>query len=84
MESYGRMGQPVMQCLRTLADAAASSTSAASDVISSSFVTGALRHITVALVKGTEAVYREAFHVYASAGGTAANTGAIVPTVDPE
>jgi hypothetical protein len=29
-------------------------------------------------------VYREALHVYATAGGTAARVGATVPTVDPE
>jgi hypothetical protein len=52
-----------------------------------SFVTGALRELGVALVKGNdhEVVYREALHVYdATAGGTAARVGATVPTVDPE
>jgi hypothetical protein len=47
-------------------------------------VTGALQELGVALVKGTEVVYREALHVYATAGGTAARVGATVPTVDPE
>jgi hypothetical protein len=57
---------------------------AGSDVTTSSFVTGALRELGVALVKGNEVVYREALHVYATAGGTAARVGATVPTVDPE
>jgi hypothetical protein len=35
-------------------------------------------------VEGNEAVYREALHVYATAGGTGARVGATVPTVDPE
>jgi hypothetical protein len=47
-------------------------------------VTGALRELGVALAKGNEVVYREALHVYATAGGTAARVGATVPTVDPE
>jgi hypothetical protein len=47
-------------------------------------VTGALRELSVALVKGDEVVSREALHVYAAAGGTAARVGAMVPTVDPE
>jgi hypothetical protein len=82
MESYGRLGQPAMQLLQTLA--AASSATAGSDVTTSSFVTGALRELGVALVKGNEVVYREALHVYATAGGTAARVGVTVPTVDPE
>jgi hypothetical protein len=84
MESYGLLGQPVMQLLQTLAAAAASSAAAWSDVTTSSFVTGALRELGVALVKGNEVVYREALHVYATAGSTAARVGATVPTVDPE
>jgi hypothetical protein len=47
-------------------------------------VTGALRELSVALVKGNEVLYREALHVYATAGGAAAQAGATVPTVDPE
>jgi hypothetical protein len=47
-------------------------------------VTGALRELGVALVKGNEEVHREALHVYATAGGTAAHVGATVLTVDPE
>jgi hypothetical protein len=70
MESYGRLGRPAMQLLQTLAAAAASSATAGSDVTTSSFVTGALRELGVALVKGNEVVYREALHVYATAGGT--------------
>jgi hypothetical protein len=84
MESYGRLGRPAMQLLQTLAAAAASTATAGSDVTTSSFVTGALRELGVALVKGGEVVYREALHVYATAGGTAARVGATVPTVDPE
>jgi hypothetical protein len=57
MESYGRLGRPAMQLLQTLAAAAASSATARSDVITSSFVTGALRELGVALVKGNEVVY---------------------------
>jgi predicted acyltransferase (DUF342 family) len=55
-----------------------------SDVGTSSFVTGAHSELSVALVKGNEVVYREALHVYATVGGTAARVGATVATVDPE
>jgi hypothetical protein len=78
------MGWLAMQFLHTLADAAASSATAGSDVTSFSFVTGALRELSIASVKGNAVVYREALHVYATAGGTEARTGATVPTVDPE
>jgi hypothetical protein len=76
-----------MQLLQTLAAAAASSATAGSDVTTSSFVTGGFRELSVALVQGNEVatmVYREALHVYATAGGTVARVGATVPTVDPE
>jgi hypothetical protein len=84
MESYWRLGRPAMQLLQTLAAAAASPATAGSDVTSSSFVTGALLELIVALVKENEVVYREALHVYATAGGAAARACATVPTVDPE
>jgi hypothetical protein len=67
-----------------LADAVASSATAGSDVTTSSFVTGALRDLSVALVEGNEVVYREALHVHATAGGTTARAGAMAPTMDPE
>jgi hypothetical protein len=73
-----------MQLLQALDAAATSSATAGSDVTTSSFVTGALRELGVALVKLNDVVYREALHVYATAGGTAARAGATVPTVDPE
>jgi hypothetical protein len=57
---------------------------AGSDVPASSFVTGSLRVLSVALVKGNEVEYREAWHVFATAAGTAARAGATVPTVDSE
>jgi hypothetical protein len=53
-----------MQFLRTMADAAASSATAGSDVTTSSLGTGALRELSMALVKGNETVYRAALHVY--------------------
>jgi hypothetical protein len=84
MESYGRLGRPAMQLLQTLAAAAASSVTAGSDFTTSSFVTGALRELSTALVIGNEVVYREALHVYATAGDTTARVDATVPTVDPE
>jgi hypothetical protein len=84
MESHGRLGRPAMQLLQTLAAAAASSATAGWHLTTSSFVTGALRELGVALVKGNEVVYREALHVYATAGGTVPCIGATVPTVDPE
>jgi hypothetical protein len=39
-------------------------------------MTGAIRELSVALVKGNEVMYREALHVFATAGGTAARAGA--------
>jgi hypothetical protein len=63
-----------------LADIAASSAMAGSDV-TTSFVTGALHAISVASVRGNEVAHGEALHVHATAGSTAAPAGAIV---DPE
>jgi hypothetical protein len=83
MESYGHLGRPAMQLLQNLVAAATSSATAGPDVTASSFVTGALRELSVALVKGNEVVYRGALHVYATAGLPAARVGATVPTVDP-
>jgi hypothetical protein len=60
----------------------ASSATAGSDVTASSFVTGALRELSVILAKRNEVVYRGALHVYATAGGTAARAGAMVLTVE--
>jgi hypothetical protein len=74
----------IMIIIIVMSDAAASSATAASDVTTFSFVTGALREVSVAWFKGNEVVYREALHAYATAGGTAARAGATVPTVDPE
>jgi delta-aminolevulinic acid dehydratase/porphobilinogen synthase len=70
-----------MQLLQTLAAAAASSATAGLHVPPSSFMTGAIRELSAALVKGNEAMYREALHVFATAGSTPVAT---VPTVDPE
>jgi hypothetical protein len=60
-----------MKVLLNLADAAASSATASTDVTTSSCATGALRDLSVALVKGNEVVYLDALHVYATAGSTA-------------
>jgi hypothetical protein len=76
MDFYGRMGRPAMQFLRTLANTAASSATAALGVTSSCFVAGALGELSVALVH--EVVYREALRVYTTAGCTAAHAGAVV------
>jgi hypothetical protein len=65
-----------MQFLLTLADAAASSATAGPLVTTSSSVMGAPRELSVALIKGNEVVYREALHVYATTGSTAARAGA--------
>jgi hypothetical protein len=59
-----------MKVLRTLADAAASSATARTDVTTSSCATGALRDLSIALVQGNEVVYLDALHVYVTAGGT--------------
>jgi hypothetical protein len=45
------------------------------------YVTGAIRELSIALVKGNEVVYREALHVYATAGGTMARAGVTLPAV---
>jgi hypothetical protein len=81
MESYVRLARPAMQFLRPLADTAASFATAGSEVTTSSFVTGALRELNVALVKGNEVVHREALHVYATSGGTAACAGGTVQLI---
>jgi hypothetical protein len=53
----------LVQFLRTLAKAAASTATAGSDVTTSSFETGALCELNIALVKGNETVNTEALHV---------------------
>lgn len=81
-ETYGRLSQPAHSFLKTLATAAASSASAGAEVTTSAFKAGALRELSVALVRGNAIVYREALTVYATAGGTAALAGATVPSAD--
>jgi hypothetical protein len=43
---------------------------------------GALRELSAALVEWNDVVYHNDLHVYATAGGTAARSGATVPTLD--
>jgi hypothetical protein len=73
-ESCARMGRPAMQFLGTLANTA--STAVASDV-TTSFLVGALRELSIALVKGNEVIYAEPRHVTAGSMGARA-------AVDPE
>jgi hypothetical protein len=69
-ESCARMGRPAMQFLGTLANTA--STAAASDVTTSSLLVGALRELSMALVKGNEVIYTEPLHVTAGSTGARA------------
>jgi hypothetical protein len=55
MESYRSLGWLAMQFLCTQAGAAASSATAGLDVPTSTFVMGALRELSLALVKRSEA-----------------------------
>jgi hypothetical protein len=50
----------------------------------SAFQAGALPELCGTLVRRNEVVYQEATSAYATAGGTAARPGAVVPTVDAE
>jgi hypothetical protein len=77
------MARPAMQIVHTLANHTASSAMAAPDVATPSSMVEALRSLSVASVKGTEVVYAEALHVYATAG-TVSRAGAAVPAIDPE
>jgi hypothetical protein len=57
MESYRSLGWLAMQFLRTRADAAASSATAGLDVLTSTFVMGVHRELSLTLVKRSEAFH---------------------------
>jgi hypothetical protein len=78
VETYGRMGKAAMEMLNTLATAASSSGA----VQKSSFVTNALRQLSVALCRGNGVMYRRSLAVLATASGCAFRPGADIITSD--
>jgi len=78
VESYGRLGEPAMRLLNTLADSAA----AGGVVVKGDFVRNALRELCFGLCRGNGIVYRAGFKMLARASGRAFLSGADVPFAD--
>ena len=78
IETYGRLGEPAMKLLNTLADTAA----AGGVVVKGDFVRSALRELSTGLCKGNGIVYRAGLKILARASGRAFLSGADAPTAD--
>ena len=78
VESYGRIGEPAMQLLNTLAEMA----SASGSVDKGDFVGSALRELSVSLCRGNGVMYRAGLKVQARCSGRAFMSGTDVPTAD--
>jgi hypothetical protein len=78
METYGRLGQPAMNLLHQLGDEAAGS----GGVTRATFVSGALRELSVGLVKGNFWLYRASAGMLARASGSSFRPGLSQPTDD--
>jgi hypothetical protein len=78
VESYGRMGKAAMGLLNTLAATAV----AGGARKKSTFVTNALRQLSVGLCRGNGVMYRRALGVLANATGRAFRLGMDCPTSD--
>jgi hypothetical protein len=76
VESYGRIGMPVMNLLHALGDEAAGP----GEVTRGSFVAGALREISVGLCRGNFFLYRACSGMFAKSSGTGFRAGMSVPT----
>jgi hypothetical protein len=74
LETYGRLGEPAMRFLSTLAATAAAS----GRVSQRAFLEGALRLVSVALCKGNGRMYTESLHGVSRAHGRAYARGARV------
>jgi hypothetical protein len=76
VESYGRLGQPAMALLHSLGDEAAGP----GGVSRASFVAGALRELSVGLIRGTFLLYRASVGMLARSSGSSFQAGLSVPT----
>ena len=75
-ESYGRLGAPAMQLLNKLADIADDTGPIEKDT----FVTNALRELSIALCRGNALVYRSCASALNRLTGVAPTSGLLVPT----
>ena len=75
METYGRMGKPAMELLNKLAETAADG-----GVNKDSFVTNALRVLSIGLCRGNAVLYKRSLPVMARVRGTSFRSGMLVPT----
>ena len=78
VETYGRMGKAAMGLLNTLATSAI----AGGAMKKSSFVTNALRQLSVGLCRGNGVMYRRGLGILATASGRAFRPGMDTPTAD--
>ena len=79
METYGYPGKPLVRYLNTLSELAAARGPA---VTKGSFLAGAHRKLSVALIKCPGSVYRGCANLVARAAGRQVSPGAEVPYVD--
>jgi hypothetical protein len=78
VESYGRLSQPAMKLLHTLGEEAVGP----GGVSRASFVDGALRELSVGLVRGNYFLYRASVGMLARSGGACFRPGLARPTDD--
>ena len=79
VETCGYLGKPLVRYLNTLSEVAAARGPA---VTKGSFLAGAHRELSVALIKCQRSVYRGYFSLLARAAGCQVSPGAEVPYVD--
>ena len=79
VETYGYLGKPLVRYLNTLSGVAAAR---GPTVTKGSFLAGAHRELSVALIKCQGSVYRGCANLLASAAGHPVLPGAEVPYVD--
>jgi hypothetical protein len=75
IETFGRLGKPAMELLNTLAETAADG-----GVLKETFVTTALRELSVGLCRGNAVLYKRGLKTMARVSGTAFQEGMLVPT----
>jgi hypothetical protein len=76
VESYGRLGQPAMTLLHALGDEAAGP----GGVSRASFVAGAMRELSVGLIRGNLLLYRASVGMFAKSSESSLRVGLSVPT----
>jgi hypothetical protein len=80
VESYGRLGKPAMKLLHDLGDEVAGP----GGVTRASSVAGALRELSVGLIRGNYFMYRACVGALARVTGQSFRTGMTVPTDEPQ